>query len=174
VSDREDRGTGELPPTEPTGRTGTEPLRPPVVPSGNRRPGIAIPGSLLLIAAGILVLGLVLGFFVGRATAPDEPSEQTAVEQGGGRGQGQGQGQGQGGGGGQRRERRQACREALSLSQQLVGAQNELLANRGQLAEAVAAGDATQIEELNAQADQLLARVASLQGDLEGQIQRCL
>jgi hypothetical protein len=134
---------------------------------------MAIPRALLLIAAGILVAGLLIGFFVGRATGPDESPDQAAVEQDQGGGGG-GQGQGQGGSGRQRRQRRQACREALSLSQQVVGAQNQLLENRGQFARAVVADDAALIEELNAQSDQLLGRIASLQTDLERQIRRCL
>lgn len=178
MSDRDrpaDR-TGELPPTEPMGRAGTEPLRPPVVPSSTRRPGSGIPRSLVLIAVGILVAGLVVGFLVGRASGPDDSPGEAAVEDSRGQRQGGGGG-GQGGGqqgGGQRRNASRACRQALSLSQQVVGAQDQLLANRAQVAEALLAEDATMIEELNAQSDELLSRIAGLREDLDRQIRRCL
>ena len=153
-------------------RAGTEPLRPPVTPSGPRRPGFGLPRSLVLMAASILVAGLLLGFLVGRATGPDEPSDEAAVEQNQGA-----EGQGGGGQGNRRQGRRKAsraCRQALSLSQQVVGAQDQLLVNRGQLAEAAVAGDTATIEELNAQSDQLLAQIASLREDLDRRIRRCL
>jgi hypothetical protein len=124
------------------------------------------------MAAGILVAGLLLGFLVGRATGPDEPSDEAAVEQNQGA-----EGQGGGGQGNRRQGRRKAsraCRQALSLSQQVVGAQDQLLVNRGQLAEAAVAGDTATIEELNAQSDQLLAQIASLREDLDRRIRRCL
>jgi hypothetical protein len=128
------------------------------------------------MAGGILVAGLLLGFLVGRATGPDEPSDQAAVEQNqGGKGQGSGQGGGGQGNRGQgRRKASRACRQALNLSQQVVGAQDQLLVNRGQFAEAAVAGDAATLEELNAQSDQLLAQIASLREDLDRQIRRCL
>jgi hypothetical protein len=56
----------------------------------------------------------------------------------------------------------------------VVGAQTQLLANRGQLAEALVAEETALIEELNAQSDQLLAQIASLQEGLDRQIRRCL
>jgi hypothetical protein len=182
VSDREDPGTGELPPTEPAG---TEPLRPPVVPSGRRGSGPGIPGSLLAIAAGILLVGILIGFLIGNA-GDDEPPAADRTEQGqgggggggGGGGQGggsgggdQGGGQGQGGGAGRTPP---ACRQALSLSQQIVGAQNQLLANRAQLLEALVAEDAALVDELNAASDELVARIASLQEELDQRIRRCL
>jgi hypothetical protein len=174
--DPNDRGTGEIPPTEPIGSAGTEPLRPPVVPTSSRRGGPGIPGSLLAIAAGILVLGLVIGFLIGRA-GDDEPVARDRTEQGGGGGGGGGQGGGGGGGGGQGQQNRggraRACREALSLSQQIVGTQNQLLENRGRLAEAVLGEDTGLIEELNAQSDQLLQQIASLQEQLTRPLRRC-
>jgi uncharacterized protein HemX len=178
VSDRDQDRTGELPPSEPVAPTGTEPIRPPVVPTRRRTGGgTGIPGSLLVIAAVILVAGLLLGFLIGRATGPDEPSEDAAVEQsGGGGGGGGGEGGGGGGGGagqGQRGQRR-ACREALSLSQQVTAVQNQLLTNRGELIRAVVAEDAEQIEQLNAQSDQLIQQMQSLQEDLDRQTRRCL
>jgi hypothetical protein len=174
--DRPPDGTGELPPTEPMGRAGTEPLRPPVVPSTTRRPGSGIPRALVLIAVGILVAGLVVGFLLGRASGPDEPSDDAAMEDSRGQGQGGGGG-GQGGGqeGGRRgRKASRACRRALSLSQQVVGAQDQLLANRAQVAEALLAEDAATIEELNAQSDELLSRITTFREDLDKQIRRCL
>jgi uncharacterized protein HemX len=180
VSDRDEDRTGELPPSEPVGRTGTEPIRPPVVPATRRRTGggTGIPGSLLVIGAVILVAGLLLGFLIGRATGPDEPSDDAAVEQtGGGDGGGGGQGGGGGGGDGQgqrRSQRRRACQEALSLSQQITAAQNQLLTNRGELIRAVVVEDAEQIEQLNAQSDQLIRQIQDLQQELERQTRRCL
>jgi hypothetical protein len=56
----------------------------------------------------------------------------------------------------------------------VVGAQDQLLANRAQVAEALLAEDATVIEELNAQSDELLSRIAGLREDLDRQIRRCL
>jgi hypothetical protein len=191
VSDREDPGTGDLPPTEPIGSAGTEPLRPPVVPSGGRGSSPGIPGSLLAIAAGILLVGILIGFLIGNA-GDDEPPAADRTEQGqggggggqGGGGQGGG-GQGGGGGGGGNQGGGQdqgggagrtppACRQALSLSQQIVGAQNQLLANRAQLVEALVAEDAVLVEELNAASDELVAKVASLQEELDQRIRRCL
>jgi hypothetical protein len=188
VSDREDSGTGELPPTEPIGSAGTEPLRPPVVPSRGRGSSPGIPGSLLAIAAGILLVGILIGFLIGNA-GEDEPPTADRTEQGqggggGGGGQGGGGG-GQGGGGGGDQGGGQgqggsagrtppACRQALSLSQQIVGAQNELLANRAQVVEAVVAEDAALVEELNGTSDELVARIASLQEELDQKIRRCL
>jgi hypothetical protein len=172
VSDREDSGTGELPPTEP--------LRPPVVPSGGRG------SSLLVIAAGILLVGVLIGFLIGNAGDEGQPAADRTEQgqggggggqggggggQGGGGGGNQGGGQGQGGGGGRTPP---ACRQALSLSQQIVGAQNQLLANRAQLVEALVAEDAALIEELNADSDELVARIASLQEELDQKIRRCL
>jgi hypothetical protein len=175
--DPDDRGTGELPPTEPIGPGGTEPIRPPVVPSSRRSGGAGIPGSLLAIAAAILVVGLVVGFLIGRA-ADDEPVARDRTEQGGdGGGGGQGGGGGGGGGGAQgqrnRGGRARACREALGLSQQIVGAQNQLVENRARLAEAVLGEDAGLIEELNAQADQLLQQITALQEQLTRPLRRC-
>jgi hypothetical protein len=176
--DPDDRRTGDLPPTEPIGSGGTEPLRPPVVPSSRRRGGTGIPGSLLAIAAGILVVGLVIGFLLGRA-GDDEPVARDRTEQGGGGGGGGGQGGGGGGGGGggqdqrNRRGRARACREALGLSQQIVGTQNQLVENRARLAEAVLSEDAGLIEELNAQADQLLGQITALQEQLTRPLRRC-
>jgi hypothetical protein len=167
------------------GSAGTEPLRPPVVPSTPRRPGggIGIPGSLLAIALGILVVGLVIGFLVGRA-GDEEPAARDRTEQtgdGGGGGQGRQQGGGGGGGGGGQQGggnrgggRSRTCREALSLSQQIVGAQNQLLENRAQLTEALLAEDAGRIELLTTQSDQLLSRIGSLQDQLDRQLRRCL
>jgi hypothetical protein len=174
-----DRRTGELPPTEPIGSAGTEPLRPPVVPENRRRPGVGIPGGLIVVAVAILVLGLVIGFFIGRA-GEDEPSaRRDRTEQGGGGGGGQGKQQGGGGGGnqgnrGRGRRAPRACREAINLSQQVVGTQNQLLVNRGELAEAALADDTGRIDELNAQSDALVARINSLQQQLDDQIRRCL
>jgi hypothetical protein len=126
----------------------------------------------VLIAGGILVVGLLLGFLVGRVTGPDQPSDEAAVEQNqGGKGQGGG---GQGNRGRGRRKATRACRRAVTLSQQVVGAQDQLLVNRGQFAEAVVADDAATLEELNAQSDQLLAQISSLREDLDRQIRRCL
>lgn len=188
MSDREDPGTGELPPTEPIGSAGTEPLRPPVVPSGGRGSSPGMPGSLLAIAAGILLVGILIGFLIGNA-GDDEPPAADRTEQGqggggGGSGQGGGGGGGQGGGGGnQGGDQGQgggagrtppACRQALSLSQQIVGAQNQLLANRAQVVEALVAEDAALVEELNAASDELVARIASLQEELDQKIRRCL
>jgi hypothetical protein len=184
MSDREppDRRTGELPPTEPIGSAGTEPLRPPIVPTNRRRPGVGIPGGLIVVAVAILVLGLVIGFFIGQA-GDDEPSaRRDRTKQGGGGGGGGGGDKQKGGGGGggnqgnRGRGRRtpRACREAITLSQQVVGTQNQLLANRGELATAVLADDTGRIDQLNAQSDELLARIASLQQQLDGQIRRCL
>jgi hypothetical protein len=184
VTDREDPGTGELPPTEPIGSAGTEPLRPPVVPSRGRGSSPGIPGSLLAIAAGILLVGILIGFLIGNA-GDDEPPAADRTEQGqggggggGGGGQGggggggdQGGGQGQGGGAGRTPP---ACRQALSLSQQIVGAQNQLLANRAQVVEAIVAEDAALVEELNAASDELVARITSLQEELDQKIRRCL
>ncbi|HKX25683.1 MAG TPA: hypothetical protein VJP08_05125, partial [Actinomycetota bacterium] len=91
---------------------------------------------------------------------------------GGGGGSGdQGGGQGQGGGAGRTPP---ACRQALSLSQQIVGAQNQLLANRAQVIEAVVAEDVALVEELNAASDELVARITSLQEELDQKIRRCL
>jgi hypothetical protein len=178
-----DRRTGELPPTEPMGSAGTEPLRPPVVPENRRRPGVGIPGGLIVVAVAILVLGLVIGFFIGRA-GDDEPSarrDRTERGGGGGGGGGQGKQQGGGGGGGNQgnrgrggRKTPRACREAITLSQQVVGTQNQLLTNRGELAEAVLADDTGRIDQLNAQSDELLAQIASLQQQLDAQVRRCL
>jgi hypothetical protein len=174
-----DRRTGELPPTEPIGSAGTQPLRPPIVPPNRRRPGVGIPGGLIVVAVAILVLGLVIGFFIGRA-GDDEPSaRRDRTKQGGGGGGGGGQGKQKGGGGnqgnrGRGRRTPRACREAISLSQQVVGTQNQLLLNRGELAEAVLADDTGRLDQLNAQSDELLARIASLQQQLDAQIRRCL
>jgi hypothetical protein len=183
VSDRDEPGTGELPPTEP--------LRPPVVPSGGRGSSPGIPGSLLAIAAGILLVGILIGFLIGNA-GDDEPpaADRTEQSQGGGGGGGQGgggggQGGGGGGGGGGNQSGGQgqgggagrtppACRQALSLSQQIVGAQNQLLANRAQVVEALVADDVALVEELNAASDELVARIASLQEELDQKIRRCL
>jgi hypothetical protein len=161
--------------TEPLGSAGTEPLRPPVVPAGKtRRGGPAIPGGLLAAGIAVLVAAFLLGFVV-RGLGDDDPAPAgDGTEQAGQGGGGQGSGGGQDG---QRRERRRAsraCRRALGLSQQVVGLQTQLLANRGQLAEALVAEDTPLIEELNAQSDQLLGQIASLQEGLDRQIRRCL
>jgi hypothetical protein len=172
------RRTGELPPTEPIGSGGTEPLRPPVVPPNRRGPGVGIPGGLIVVAVGILVLGLVIGFFIGRA-GDDEPARRERTEQGGGGGGGQGKQQGGGGGGGNQgnqgrgRPVPRACRDAITLSQQVVDTQNQLLTNRGELAEAVLADDTGRIDELNVQSDALVAQINSLQQQLEEQTRRC-
>jgi hypothetical protein len=166
---------GHVGPTEPLGSAGTEPLRPPVVPAGKtRRGGPAIPGGLLAAGIAILVAVFILGFVV-RGLGDDDPAPAGDGTEQAGEGGGA-----QGGGGrqdGQRRERRRAsraCRRALGLSQQVVGVQTQLLANRGQFAEALVAEDTALIEELNAQSDQLLAQIASLQEGLDRQIRRCL
>jgi hypothetical protein len=178
-----DRRTGELPPTEPIGSAGTEPLRPPIVPTNRRGPGVGIPGGLIVVAVAILVLGLVIGFFIGRAGDDEPTARRDRTNQGGGGGGGgggQGKQKGGGGGGGNQgnrgRGRRtpRACREAITLSQQVVGTQNQLLTNRGELAKAALADDTGRIDQLNAQSDELLARIASLQQQLGGQIRRCL
>ena len=166
---------GDVRPTEPLGSAGTEPLRPPVVPAGKaRRGGPAIPGRLLAAGIAILVAVFLLGFVV-RGLGEDDPAPAgDGTEQAGQGGGGQGSGGGQDG---QRRERRRAaraCRRALGLSQQVVGVQTQLLANRGQLAEALVADETALIEELNTQSDQLLAQIATLQEGLDRQIRRCL
>ncbi|HZB03514.1 MAG TPA: hypothetical protein VE737_04225, partial [Actinomycetota bacterium] len=144
--------------------------------------GVGIPGGLIVVAVAILVLGLVIGFFIGRAGDDGPSARRDRTKQGGGGGGGGGQGMQKGGGGGggnqgnRGRGRRtpRACREAITLSQQVVGTQNQLLTNRGQLAAAVLADDTGRIDLLNAQSDELLARIASLQQELDGQIRRCL
>lgn len=175
MSDRQPpaQGPEHVGPTEPLGSAGTEPLRPPVVPAGKtRRGGPAIPGGLLAAGIAILVAVFILGFVV-RGLGEDDPAPGgDGTEQAGQGGGGQGGGQD-----GQRRERRRAsraCRRALGLSQQVVGLQTQLLANRGQLSEALVAEETALIEELNAQSDQLLAQIASLQEGLDRQIRRCL
>jgi hypothetical protein len=164
---------GDLRPTEPLGSAGTEPLRPPVVPAGKtRRGGSVIPGGLLAAGIAVLVAVFLLGFVIGGLGDDDQAPAEDRTEQAG-----QGEGQGGGGQDGQRRERRRAaraCRRALGLSQQVVGVQTQLLANRGQLPEALLADDKATIEELNAQSGQLLGQIASLQEDLDRQIRRCL
>jgi hypothetical protein len=160
---------GDVRPTEPFESAGTEPLRPPVVPAGKtRRGGPGIPGGLLAAGIAVLVAVFLLGFVIRGVVSDDPAPAEDPTEQAG---------QGGGGQDGQRRERRRAfraCRRALSISQQVVGVQEQLLANRGQLTEAVLADDTATIEQLNAQSDQLLAQLDSLREGLPRQIRRCL
>lgn len=130
---------------------------------------MAIPRGLLVLGVVILLVGFLVGYLIGGAgddgASPATTGTKQEESQGGGGQQGEQQ---------QGPSRRVACRQALDLSQQIVGAQDQLLANRRELVEAVLSEDAGLIAELTTQAEELRGRITSLQNQLDRKIRRCL
>lgn len=153
--------TVELPAAEPVGGSfrPTDPLRPV------RRPGP--PWWWVVVALIALAAVFLAGYYVGRG---DEPEGRQ-------RGRGAAEAPGQNGrekaNKQARRERRVACRTALDLSLELIDLQRGALAERLQLAAAVAAEDVGQIDALRASLEAISAQSAEVQAQLDQAVATC-
>lgn len=169
-------GTSELPPVEPTGTAGTEPIAPgeptPPPPSGgyasigSRRGGPVLQRGRVIVAIVALVVAFVLGFFVGKSQAPEPTRGGGRVEKAAGGGKQQQ-------GGKARPRQRKACRRALDLSAQLIEGQQQALANQAALVQAIVAEEADQVQTLTATGEQLEAQIAQARADFDRALHRC-
>ena len=155
-------------PTEPLRPTSREPIRPdtrgtepfapppryggspPLRPS--RRPA-GLPGKLLAVIGGVVLVLFLLGYLAGRATAPEPPAPaQQEVARGGGGA---------------------ACRRALDLSLQVNELQRQALANRTQFTQAALSGDQEAMATLNEALGPISQQLQQAQGRLGETVVKC-
>jgi hypothetical protein len=150
-------------PSAPSGPT--EPIRPPdpgtaPIPDRVRQPIVVphkestiagLPRPFVIAAVVALVIVFVLGFFIGHAWDGDGQSPTSAA-------------------GGSRRA---ACERAVALSLQVSELQRQALANRTETAQAVAIGDESKVQELNAGLEPLAAAIQDTEAQLAPAVERC-
>ncbi len=150
------------PPSDPSGPT--QPIRPTQagkepIPERVRHPIVVprpestiagLPRAFAVAAVIALVVALVAGFLIGRSVGGDgEPAGEAAARRGG------------------------RCGKALTLSLQLIELQKVALANRTQLAQAIALEDEGQVAEVTSTFEELAPALQEAEAGLGAAIEKC-
>jgi uncharacterized membrane protein YgcG len=159
-------GPPEEPPAAgpPVSGSPTEPIRPrppetAPIPESARHPIVVphqestiggLPRPLAIAAVVVVLLSLLIGFFVGRATSDGDDAALPAAT-----------------------GRRSACARALTLAQQVVELQRQALANRTEASQVIALGDEGRLQELNTELEALSAAIQEGESRVAEGAERC-
>ena len=159
-------GPPEEPPAAgpPVSGSPTEPIRPrppetAPIPERARHPIVVphkestiggLPRPLAIAAVVVVLVSLLVGFFVGRATSGGDEAAVPAATGG-----------------------RSACARALTLGQQLVELQRQALANRTEASQVLALGDEGRLQELNTELEALSVAIQEGESKFATGAERC-
>ena len=142
-------------PTQPIrpSQTGGEPIpervRQPIVVPHHESTIAGLPRTFAVAGLVALVVALGAGFLVGRSVGGDEEASTAGAGRGGG------------------------CRKALSLSLQVVELQKQVIANRTEIAQAVAIEDGGQVRELTSAFEALAPAIQEAETQLTAAAEKC-